>query len=146
MLTLYRDAMSVSTVTDSDITALANGSQGVASMFYVNIYSTAPFDRIGATRSQYALEFDHVACESTPVGAPDPGAAGVFPAGVAPRRIAVLAQDARTGLESCTRLTRNVAADLGSSNQRHAVRPGGDWADACQHPSSPFKPSSSGVC
>jgi PEP-CTERM motif len=62
-LNFYNDVTLVGTVTGSDVTASANGDQGVNGTLYVNINATAgtAFDRVVATSSQYAFEFDNVA-------------------------------------------------------------------------------------
>jgi hypothetical protein len=48
-------------ITGSDVTAFANGDQGAAGTFYVNINSTRTFNKVVMTSSQFAFEFDNVA-------------------------------------------------------------------------------------
>jgi hypothetical protein len=62
-LSFYNDVTLVGTVTGSDVNASVNGDQGVNGTLYVNINATAgtAFDRVVATSSQYAFEFDNVA-------------------------------------------------------------------------------------
>jgi hypothetical protein len=60
-LAFYDGATLVGTVTGADVTASPNGNQGVNGTLYVNIDSTVGFDRVVATSSQYAFEFDNVA-------------------------------------------------------------------------------------
>ena len=71
-LTLYNGATPVGSVTGSDVVASPNGDQGVNGTLYVNINSTLAFDRIVATSSQYAFEFDNVAYNETNVATPEP--------------------------------------------------------------------------
>jgi hypothetical protein len=60
-LTFYSGATNLGAITGGDVTAAANGDQGASGTFYVNIHSTVGFDRVVATSSQYAFEFDNVA-------------------------------------------------------------------------------------
>jgi hypothetical protein len=59
-------------VTGSDVVASPNGNQGQEGTLYVNINSDLAFDRIVATSSQYAFEFDNVAYNETNVTTPEP--------------------------------------------------------------------------
>jgi hypothetical protein len=72
-LSLYNGATLIGTVTGTDVTASADGDQGQFGTFYVNISSTESFDRVVATSSQYAFEFDNVAFNSAAV--PEPSSA-----------------------------------------------------------------------
>jgi len=63
---------SVGTVNGVDIFAAAAGDQGVQGTFYANIISSLAFDRVVATSSQYAFEFDNVAYNATVPGEPVP--------------------------------------------------------------------------
>jgi hypothetical protein len=61
-----------------DVDNLANGNQGAAGTFYVNINSSMAFDKVIASSSGYAFEFDNVAIMrdlvQLPVnGVPEPG-------------------------------------------------------------------------
>lgn len=93
-LSLYNGATLVGSITGSQVAASADGDQGINGTYYVNVNSTVPFDRIVATSSQYAFEFDNVAYNSSvvhSVGVPEPAAlavlcVGLIGAGVARRR------------------------------------------------------------
>ena len=69
-LSLYNGSTLVGTVTGSDVTASANGDQGVNGTYYVNITSTDSFNTVVATSTQYAFEFDNVAFNPTSVPEP----------------------------------------------------------------------------
>ena len=69
-LSLYNGSTLVGTVTGMDVTASATGDQGASGTFYVNINSTDSFDRIVATSSSYAFEFDNVAYNQSAVPEP----------------------------------------------------------------------------
>ena len=59
-LTFYNGATQLGIVTGTNVFAGANGDQGVNGTFYVNINSDTVFDRVVATSSDYAFEFDNV--------------------------------------------------------------------------------------
>lgn len=64
----------VGQITGSDVTASPNGDQGVNGTLYVNITSTLAFNKIVATSSQFAFEFDNLAfSERNPDDVPEPG-------------------------------------------------------------------------
>ena len=69
-LSFYNGATLVGTATGTDVTASANGDQGVLGTFYVNFTSTDSFNRVVATSSSYAFELDNVAFN--PTGVPEP--------------------------------------------------------------------------
>lgn len=69
-LSFYNGANLVGSITGADVTANANGNQGASGTYYANITSTESFDRIVATSSSYAFEFDNVAFN--PVAVPEP--------------------------------------------------------------------------
>jgi hypothetical protein len=69
-LSLYNGSTLVGTVTGADVTASASGDQGEFGTFYVNINSTESFDKVVATSTQYAFEFDNVAYNSSAVPEP----------------------------------------------------------------------------
>jgi PEP-CTERM motif len=76
-LSFYNGADLVGAVTGSAVTASPDGDQGVNGTLYVNINATAgsAFDRVVATSSQYAFEFDDVSFISATqafINAPDP--------------------------------------------------------------------------
>jgi PEP-CTERM motif len=69
-LSLYNGSTLVKSITGTDVTSSANGDQGVNGTYYVNITSTDSFDKVVATSSQYAFEFDNVAYN--PSAVPEP--------------------------------------------------------------------------
>jgi hypothetical protein len=71
-LSFYNGATLVGSVTGSDVVASPNGDQGQNGTLYVNINSTLAFDRIVATSSIHAFEFDNVAYNETPINTPEP--------------------------------------------------------------------------
>lgn len=71
-LEFFSGAVSVGTVNGTDIFAAAAGDQGVNGTFYANIVSSMSFDRVVATSSSYAFEFDNVAYNPTAPGDPVP--------------------------------------------------------------------------
>ncbi len=77
-LTFYNGATEVGQFTGTDVNTLANGDQGAAGTFYVNISLSDSFTSVVATSSQYAFEFDNVAISANPLNVPEPGIAGVF--------------------------------------------------------------------
>jgi hypothetical protein len=70
-LSFYDGATLVGQITGSDVVASPNGDQGVNGTLYVNITSTVGFDRVVATSSQFAFEFDNIAFNPT-VPVPEP--------------------------------------------------------------------------
>jgi hypothetical protein len=68
----------IETITGTDITFDPNGDQGAQGTFYVNINSLVAFDRVVASSTSNAFEFDNVAYNVAPIGVPEPGAAGIF--------------------------------------------------------------------
>jgi hypothetical protein len=69
-LSLYNGSTLVGTVTGTDVTASADGNQGAIGTFYVNINSTDSFNKVVATSSSYAFEFDNVAYNGSAVPEP----------------------------------------------------------------------------
>jgi len=69
-LSFYDGSTLIGSVTGTDVTSNANGDQGQFGTFYVNITSTENFDRVVATSSSYAFEFDNVAYK--PSAVPEP--------------------------------------------------------------------------
>lgn len=81
-LTFYNGANVVGSVTGSDVIAIANGNQGPDGTVYVNFDSTLPFNKVVATSSQHAFEFDNVAFSSHPLDLPEPGTLGIMGLGL----------------------------------------------------------------
>lgn len=72
-LTFYNAAdVVIGTITGVDVTASANGNQGVNGTFYVNIVSDVGFKKVVATSTQHAFEFDNVAYNPTIPRVPEP--------------------------------------------------------------------------
>jgi hypothetical protein len=70
----------VGTLTGADVTATPSGSQGPDGTRYVNISSDLAFDRVVATSSEFAFEFDNVALSRTPI--PEPATLALFGLGL----------------------------------------------------------------
>jgi hypothetical protein len=83
-LEFFSGATSLGFLTGSNIVAAANGDQGVMGTYYANITSDLAFDRVVASSSDYAFEFDNVAYDtsSTPNGVPEPAALGLLGLGL----------------------------------------------------------------
>lgn len=80
-LAFYDGADLVGTLTGSAVTPQATGNQGSQGTFYVNILSDRSFDRVVATASSFAFEFDNVAFSAAnPI--PAPAALGLFAMGL----------------------------------------------------------------
>lgn len=77
-LTFFNGTTQLTQFTGMDVTGLANGNQGAAGTFYVNINFSTPFTSVVATSSSYAFEFDNVAFSTHPIGVPEPGVTGTF--------------------------------------------------------------------
>lgn len=82
-LSFYDGATFVGSITGANVTAAANGDQGVNGTYYVNVTSDTAFDRIVATSSQYAFEFDNLAYNTKAPppdgqGLPEPGTLGLI--------------------------------------------------------------------
>ena len=71
-LSFYNGNTLVGAVTGSQVTASPNGDQGVNGSLYVNITTDTAFDRVVASSSQYAFEFDNVAFKNTVNPVPEP--------------------------------------------------------------------------
>ena len=83
-LSFYNGSSFVGSVTGSQVTLNANGDQGEQGTYYVNINSTESFNKVVATSTQYAFEFDNVAYNAAAVPEPSSvvlsliGGIGVF--------------------------------------------------------------------
>lgn len=71
-LDFYSGDTLLGTVTGSNVSAVANGNQGVMGTYYVNVVSTEAFDRVVASSRGYAFEFDNIAYNTTAPGVPEP--------------------------------------------------------------------------
>jgi hypothetical protein len=80
-LQFYQGATLLASYTGLDVTALANGDQGASGTFYVNIFLDAAFNRIVASSSQYAFEFDNVAYGQLSL-VPEPATLALFGTGL----------------------------------------------------------------
>lgn len=81
-LEFFMGATSVGLLTGADIVASANGDQGALGTYYANITSTLGFDRVVASSSGYAFEFDNVAYGAGSIGVPEPAALGLLGLGL----------------------------------------------------------------
>lgn len=88
-LSFYRGTTFLFNFTGHDVDGLANGNQGAAGTFYVNINSDTPFDRVVASSTSYGFEFDNVALAVNPINPlpisviPEPGTYAMLLAGLA---------------------------------------------------------------
>lgn len=80
-LSFYDGNTLVGSVTGSGVVGSPNGDQGVNGTLYVNILSDVAFNRVVATSSQYAFEFDNLAFDRTDV--PEPGSLALLGLGLA---------------------------------------------------------------
>lgn len=69
-LEFYSGNTLVGSLTGTQVTAGANGNQGVNGTLYVNINSDVAFNKVIAKSTSYAFEFDNVAFNTTPVPEP----------------------------------------------------------------------------
>ena len=99
-LSFYDGSTLIGSVTGTDVTSNADGDQGQFGTFYVNINSTVSFDRVVATSSSYAFEFDNVAYNLSSV--PEPSSF-------------ILALGGAIGVVSCYRQTRRKRVGVGAS-------------------------------
>jgi hypothetical protein len=81
-LEFYNGAVLVGTLTGVDVNAAANGDQGAAGTFYVNINSDTAFNRVSARSSQHAFEIDNISFTQT-IPSPEPITLSLFGAGLA---------------------------------------------------------------
>lgn len=78
-LAFYAGDTLLFTYSGSDVAAIANGDQGAAGTYYVNINSDTAFNKVVASSSGYAFEFDNVALAYKPItDVPEPGALALF--------------------------------------------------------------------
>jgi len=77
-LEFYNGSTFVGSVTGTQVTAGANGNQGVLGTLYVNINSDLAFNKVVAKSTSYAFEFDNVAFNETPVPEPSTYFAGAM--------------------------------------------------------------------
>lgn len=89
-LAFYSGDTFLGSLTGSDILASGSGGLGVNGTLYVNVNSDLAFDRVVATSSAPAFEFDNLAFSETPVSVPEPASlllVGVGLVGVVSRRL-----------------------------------------------------------
>jgi len=79
-LEFFDGLTSVGVLTGSDVSMSANGDQGVNGTYYVNIDSTVLFNRVVASSTGYAFEFDNVAFGVRAV--PEPGSIALIGMGL----------------------------------------------------------------
>lgn len=80
-LSFYDGATLIGSVTGANVVASPNGNQGVNGTLYVNMTSSLPFNRIVATSSQFAFEFDNIAFGRA-VPTPEPGSLALLGLGL----------------------------------------------------------------
>lgn len=80
-LSFFDGAAFVGALTGADVAAAPNGDRGAGGTLYVTVDSARGFDRVVATSSSYAFEFDNVAFDAAPV--PEPGALALLLSGLA---------------------------------------------------------------
>lgn len=73
-LSFYDGTTLLFNFTGLDVDGMASGDQGAAGTFYVNINSDTPFNKVIASSTGYAFEFDNVALAVNPVQFPETGA------------------------------------------------------------------------
>lgn len=76
-LSFFDGGSLIGELTGNDVFSSPVGDRGENGTVYVNLNSTASFDRVVATSSNYAFEFDNVAFNET-VPVPAPGALALF--------------------------------------------------------------------
>ena len=88
-LQFFSGGVSVATFSGADVGASTGtgncigGDQGALGTCYVNInFLTQSFDKVVATSSSYAFEFDNVAFSTAPVGVPEPETLAMFGLGL----------------------------------------------------------------
>ncbi len=78
-LAFYAGDTLLFTYSGADVAIAANGDQGAAGTYYVNINSDTAFDRVVASSSSYAFEFDNVALAHDPItDVPEPATLALF--------------------------------------------------------------------
>lgn len=83
-LSFYDGATLIGSLTGTDVVAGPNGNQGVNGTLYVNITSDVAFNRVVATASNFAFEFDNVAIDrGFDIQVPAAGMAGILALGAA---------------------------------------------------------------
>lgn len=68
LLEFYDDADLLFSFSGLDVDGLADGDQGASGTYYVNINSDTAFNRVVASSTDYAFEFDNVALGIDPIG------------------------------------------------------------------------------
>jgi hypothetical protein len=88
-LQLFDGPTLAGTISGADVAANADGNQGAAGTYYVNVSSSLSFNRVVATSTQYGFEIDNVAYDPAPVSisrraaaVPEPAALSLLGAGL----------------------------------------------------------------
>jgi hypothetical protein len=86
-LSFYDDNTLLFDFSGLDVNSLANGDQGASGTFYVNINSSVAFNKVVASSTGYAFEFDNVALSRDPIqhpvnGVPEPGTLALLSLGL----------------------------------------------------------------
>jgi len=81
-LEFFNGAVSVGSLTGSDVIGVASGDQTADGTVYVNINSDLQFDRVVARSTSFAFEFDNVSYAAVQVTVPEPFTLGLLGAGL----------------------------------------------------------------
>lgn len=81
-LQFFDGATLVGTLTGSQVIGVASGDQTADGTVYINVNSTLQFDRVVASSTSFAFEFDNVAYAATRTDVPAPGALALLGLGL----------------------------------------------------------------